>query len=579
MRYLLRRSMRAARPWIVALSLLEVSLSPYAASAAPLRLQDVKELLAKKYSEDILIARIRAGDVGFEVNNDVLDVLRASGASDRVLLTLLEQSAARKSASHSQSDAYEAARAAVQRGDLNGALDALQAKERRSQLTGKERLLRSFILVRLGDLPSAEREVEALRRSTNPRDQAYAARALQYLTETRNRRRTLGEALELLGKLQVKAAEAKIAELSLPPDAALAARGQLLLLKGEVIEARSRFSEMRPSDLRDKLLQRADEWRRILARMETAQRWYYTEASAMCINNDPYHGSKRFPEPDIDFNEIGELILARSVLTPLAPDTIDKRFHWLLVTGDYNELLEFGRMALSERGELRIPFVASDRRFNLVIDAANKRLYVDDVAKPAILDYWNRPRTPTAENAKLHLPLQFSSIEFSEIRQVEQAARKSMGGGPVLQWKAYALRINGEMTIPEWLFMPWSNCLLGEVRQKQSTRNLAQFLIDVGDLKLEKSDLVEVKGGSGVMEAAVMTTLKTLQASPELLSGDTSRFSSSSFGPDIVSLFEQELRQIQRSESERAATADQLAAIQIENSIEELVLLDTVAGL
>src|ERR1700691_5998212 len=77
--------------------------APKAAAAAPLTNQDIIKMAQAKFSDDVIVNKIRTSTTKFDTSLDAMIALRSAGISDRVISVMVNPTAPSRSAASATS--------------------------------------------------------------------------------------------------------------------------------------------------------------------------------------------------------------------------------------------------------------------------------------------------------------------------------------------------------------------------------------------------------------------------------------------------------------------------------------------
>jgi hypothetical protein len=245
--------------------------------------------------------------------------------------------------------------------------------------------------------------------------------------------------------------------------------------------------------------------------------------ASVCFQGDYLRYEPAFSS--ISIQEYLNLIRDISSIAPLNHDVMDLVFHAQMLTGDYDALEKLGDMLLDAKGTVRIPFFASDRFFNLVIDSKQKRLFTEPDSHPFPRQKYTMGfgAWKEAERTPSFKELEAFNLAFSDIREISQNAS---GGNPVGTLKgSYALKVEPNGLAPNYALMQLLECSAGYPAEFAATRALGLYVKHVignDQLKAKLADPAKARSSteSGWTSAlvALYGAMETRQGHPELAS-------------------------------------------------------------
>ncbi len=193
-------------------------------------------------------------------------------------------------------------------------------------------------------------------------------------------------------------------------------------------------------------------------------------------------------------------------IAPLSPEVLDLVFHAMIIASPYADVEQMGDKVLAAKGQIRIPAVASDRFFWLVIDSKQRRLYTEidpHPFHPATINSFSMTVSVTDRTrAYVRADLVSFNLAFDQIKTISQKAGYMNSMYRLTPEKReYVLKLSPEGLVPAYALMEYVHCRLGLRAKYNGVYNLGEFVQHVTGIDARQVNLVDPKtaepGSSG----------------------------------------------------------------------------------
>jgi hypothetical protein len=350
-------------------------------------------------------------------------------------------------------------------GDVRGAAEGLHRylNEYPDDVRGHYFLARFDLL--LNDRKEATAEYNLVKTSTSPDSLTYAA-ALTSIFSLEDQKTRLqdelssmktSEAIHLVDSMNLSPTEKELVkfEINMAQGSIATAMLRLATLRSLAPKSTPQFDAME-KDARTA----AGNFKEISDRLH----WYLY--SSFCTGSCTATWARtELPKQTYSLLEYMRLVSNAARLYPLNPWVQDLAFHATLLSAPYEDLELFGDRILTAKGSIRVPFYSKHSLFYLVIDSTARRIYTE--TNP--LQQSNE--SGSEEMADL-IPF---NLGFADITEISQKASADLATGSLASG-SFALKLAPMGIAPNYAFMGLLQCLYGEAKQKEVTRNLGAFI-------------------------------------------------------------------------------------------------------
>ena len=477
--------------------------------------EKILALRAAGVSDAVLIQQIQRNGIDFGMDPDTTLELKNRGLPNEVLQVLF-QAGNKNLASPGPASQSDSMRKLYGDGKFGELADQLRSSLKTNPSDYRSRALLIMTLLKMKEKDAAK--VEYQRLATHEQDPAAAPLVKQVkmlfdsLQKTEEAKVTLiaalkdyrvSDAADILDRLPASATQKEILKINLD------------VYQGKYDRARDRFSKIqfgsysekeRSAKIRDNITESEVAYNKLKSRIDVYL--YPPLAPVKC----GFPLTSNFYSHDLTSQSVKEYVELVNNLTQLVPLGDEERnlsFHAQLLTGQYDQLERLGDQLLKAKGNIRVPFYASDRFFRLVIDSQRKHIYTEADLHPY------EPKFSYGWWTEL-VPF---DLAFDQVKNISQKAGHS-ASAVVIEKKSYALKFEPGGVAPNYALMNILYCTVGEKAELTVTRNLGQYILHViGDnngIKTELADPSKAKGPSSGWVAGLLMMGAMTSTDPSL---------------------------------------------------------------
>jgi hypothetical protein len=450
-------------------------------------------------SDSVLIQQIQKDGIAFDMNADTTLELKNAGFSNDVLRALLQDSTKTPPAS-AQPARNDSVAALYKAGRFPELSDHLKATLKDNPTDYRTHALLIMTLLKMKEKDAAQSEFQALSaHGQDPAAAPYVKQVKALLDTLAKTQEAKDKLLAALKEYRTTDAMAVVDELPASPTQREVLKLNLDVYQAKFDQARDRFSKIqfasfaekeRSTKIQDSIATSESQYQKLMSRVDLYlySKWILDVCFFPLSQYQQMHPSAF---PSMSLSEYYGLIQNLSRLAPLTDEAANLSFHAELLAGKYDDLETLGDHLLKVRGNIRIPFYASDRFFRLVIDSSKGRIYTETDSHP--VDPGVRKFTD-----KTWAPLIPFDLSFNQITGISQRVGTANASMPTLAFKSYALKVEPDGVAPNYSLMNILFCSAGEKAVLTVTRNMGQYVLHViGGTNTIKAELVDPSKAKG----------------------------------------------------------------------------------
>jgi hypothetical protein len=467
-------------------------------------------------SDSVLIQQIQKDGISFDMNSDTTLELKNAGFSNEILQALL-QASSKVPAGPTHATQNDSVATLYKAGRFPELADRLRALLKTDPSDYRTQTLLIMTLLKMKEKDAAKSEYEQLAaHDQDPVAAPFVKQVMGLLDSLERTEKAKAQLIDALKDYRVADATAIIDQLSASPVQKEILKINLDVYEAKFDQARDRFSKIqfasysekeRSVKIGDNITKTEAAYKKLKSRID----WYLYPPLAPVKCVFPL-SANLIPDHELTsqtVREYVELVNNLTQLTPLSDEVRSLSFHAQLLGGQYDQLELLGDQLLKTNGRIRVPFYASDRFFQLVIDSQRKHVYTEADPHPY------EPRLSYGWWADL-VPF---DLAFAQIKSISQKAYHAPGYGPVIQKKSYALKFELSGVAPNYGLMNILYCTVGEKAELTVTRNLGQYILHVlggTDVTADLADPSKAKGPSSGWLTGLLVAGASMSSNPGL---------------------------------------------------------------
>jgi hypothetical protein len=461
-------------------------------------LQDIERLISAQIADDVISRQIADSRLDFSVSVDVLVELKNHGATAVVLSAIQARDKRTEPATAATEEACIRQRRLMAEGNVVQAIADLEVEVGRSGSGSMCRFLLTIAYVGQGAYDLASRQITELRAADDPSAHLMAEKADQFLATTKKRNAGLLAVVKKLESYDLQGAQAELEGMQLSATARVLSVANVSLLRGDWGAATSAAESLQSLGTRQRLLETIAEWRRASQEVNKKLDTYFLDAS---VEWDVPRGIEG-TDLDVNFEDIGRSIESAIALTPYSEQTLYRAAHWIMMTADYPAYKLAVDRAVTLTGRLLVASYSFDRRFDLVVDARAKELYLENVRTDVNMVESNSTNGRYSKTMSVlgrrPKALTLSRLPFGEVKEISQSADQTTMFAQFVESGAYYLGINKKYYVPEWMFMRWVHGAANGQTQRRATYNLGRAIGELIGLTTDQMHLVDPAKKDGI---------------------------------------------------------------------------------
>ena len=491
---------------------------------------DIIRLHAAGLSDDTIIQQIQHDGVFFQTDANTTIRLKAAGISENVIKALFGggNASARPS---SNFEIFSQTKVLYEEKQYGKLADLLRAQLSSSPKDFRSRTILIMTLLKISDRADADAEYSKLRSFTDGDAKPYVRQVESVVSQLAKLEASKTKLVAALQDWRADEALQEITNMPLSDTQKDLLRVYILAYEGKFADAKATFGNISFPSYQQR--QQATE---ILAHIDSTSDAFdrlmkivdfhiYSDLDPSWCFIAPQWWNRLQDLHQLSLKEYLNAISQLLTISPLNSHVMDVAFHGQLLLGKYEELEQLGDKIINAKGDIKVPFYASDRFFNLVVDARQHRIFSEADQHAFRVRYtitWPQTIHENVETNGWTPDLVPFDLPFATISSISQHTGMNQGKG--LASHSYALKFEPGGLAPQYALMAYLYCTEGEAAGKSATRSLGLYLqhvISRSDLKAHLEDPSKRSGAFGDALGAMALGMLTVTNARGLTTVDT----------------------------------------------------------